>query len=203
MQSATPLAKSLAVYLHDGFDLGRLSRYVSQRDDFVVQDHHAYFVFGDAGCKDASDHATEIGKVVSASLSEVASCQRRNLIVGEWSCALTPQSLEHEDDAEAAKKAFCDQQLNVYTNAIPRWAFWSKHIFQQQWLTFAKATYFFTAYMKEDCDSDTGWCFKAALGKTLPLLSYAKSHSQDLFLKLLTRWVSFIPTLYICAQLLT
>ncbi|PPQ98808.1 hypothetical protein CVT24_003362 [Panaeolus cyanescens] len=148
VRNATPLAKTLPLYLHDGFNLGRLAEYVSKRQDFVVQDHHAYFVFGDAGSKSASDHTNDIVNQMSSALSDVASRQRGNLVVGEWSCALTPQSLEKEEDAEAAQKAFCEQQLNVYTNVTSGWAFWT--------------------FTKEGCEGDLGWCFKAALGKTLP-----------------------------------
>ena len=45
MRQAGPTAASFPLYLHDGFDLDRFSYFVANRSDFVVQDHHSYFVF--------------------------------------------------------------------------------------------------------------------------------------------------------------
>ena len=48
LRQVSPEAAAFPFYIHDGFDLSRFADYVSTRKDFVVLDHHSYFVFGDA-----------------------------------------------------------------------------------------------------------------------------------------------------------
>ncbi|KAI0636795.1 glycoside hydrolase [Trametes polyzona] len=149
MRQVGPAAKALPLYIHDGFDLEQYSNFVANRTDFVVQDHHSYFVFTSSDATEpASQHTKDIQSSVSDSLLAASDRQRRNLVVDEFSCALTDQSLAGEADPEAARKAFCTGQMEIYQNETAGWAFW--------------------AYNKEDCSSDPGWCFKAAVGRSLP-----------------------------------
>ncbi|KAF8810115.1 glycoside hydrolase [Phlegmacium glaucopus] len=142
-----PLAETLPLYLHDGFDLDRFSDYIVGRTDFVVQDHHSYFVFTDSDrLEKASQHTANVQGGIADSLSRVSGRQRRNLVIDEWSCALTQESLQNEDDVDQVRKDFCTTQLNVYRNTTAGWSFWS--------------------YKKEACDPD--WCFLAAVGHRLP-----------------------------------
>ncbi|KAJ7172603.1 glycoside hydrolase [Mycena filopes] len=150
-----PGASSFPIYVHDAFNLTEFSNFVSQRSDFIVQDHHSYFVFSpEDEQKSASQHTKDIETSLSDSLA-LASAEGRNLIIGEWSCALTPQSLSNEPDQDAARENFCKAQLDVYTTTTTGWSFWS--------------------YKKEDCDN--GWCFTAACGTALPsqFFSYRQS----------------------------
>ncbi|KAF8955450.1 glycoside hydrolase superfamily [Flammula alnicola] len=161
MRSTCPAAKSLPLYVHDGFDLDRLSSYVASRTDFVVQDHHSYFVFSPSDQKESgSQHTVDVDGAISQSLVRVSNKQRRNLVVDEWSCALTPESLESEGDADKVRKEFCTEQMKVYSNATAGWGFWS--------------------YKKEGCESDPGWCFTSAVGKSLPstFFAYGKAASM-------------------------
>ncbi|KAI0082754.1 glycoside hydrolase [Panus rudis PR-1116 ss-1] len=162
MRAVSPAAQSLPLYLHDAFDLNRFSKYVASRPDFVVQDHHSYFVFGAQDQREsASQHTSNIKGSVAKSLATASQKQHQNLVVDEWSCALTPGSIGKESNPEQAQKNFCSAQLSSYTRAAAGWSFW--------------------AYRKEECNNDPGWCFTAAVGKNLPetFFSYGPSSSSS------------------------
>ena len=149
MRQASPEAANLPLYIHDGFNLQQFSNFIASRKDFVVEDHHSYFVF------DANDTANsaavdtkEVDTSVFDQLKTASKQERRNLVVGEWSCALSQQSLAGQKDSQASRKEFCTGQEIAYANSTAGSFFWS--------------------YNKEDCDSDLDWCFKNAVGNTLP-----------------------------------
>ncbi|KAG5728300.1 putative dolichyl-phosphate-mannose--glycolipid alpha-mannosyltransferase [Termitomyces sp. T112] len=140
---------SLPLYIHDGFNLERYSQFVANRTDFVVQDHHSYFVFTPSDSSEpASQHTSDIKGPISKSFVDASLKERGNLFIGEWSCALSSDSMAHEADPDQARRDFCSGQMSVYANAAAGWSFWS--------------------YLKEDCENDLGWCFKSAVGKSLP-----------------------------------
>ena len=129
MREASPCAKNLPLYMHDGFDLNRFSGFVVGRTDFVVQDHHSYFVFTDSDrMEKASQHTADVRGGIAEALGQVSDKQHRNLVIDEWSCALDWKSLQNEtmDDVEQDRKDFCTTQLNVYTNTTAGWGFWCK-----------------------------------------------------------------------------
>ncbi|KAK0459612.1 glycoside hydrolase superfamily [Desarmillaria tabescens] len=139
----------LPLYIHDGFDLGRYSDFVSQRSDFVVQDSHQYFVYTPSDASEpASSHTADIKAQVHDILSNASYHEHANLYVGEWSCALTPESLGNEDDPNSSRRNFCTAQMEAFNDAVSGWSFWS--------------------YKKENCMDDRGWCFRAAVGTCLP-----------------------------------
>ncbi|KAJ6630675.1 glycoside hydrolase superfamily [Mycena sp. CBHHK59/15] len=149
MRQMSNAAASFPLYIHDGFDLQRFSDFVASRTDFIVQDHHAYFVFTPSDTSEpASKHTNDIQTTISGSLAAACAHQRRNLVVDEFSCALTPQSLSNEPNEVKARQDFCAAQVETYSNITAGWSFW--------------------AYKKEDCDDDSGWCFTAAVGTSLP-----------------------------------
>ncbi|KAI0062333.1 glycoside hydrolase [Artomyces pyxidatus] len=149
LRQTSPEASSFPLYLHDGFDLNRFSNFIAARTDFVVQDYHSYFVFTPSDdSESAHDHTADIKGFIANSLTNASKNQRRNLVVDEWSCALTPKSIANEPDQEGSRTKFCTGQMGVYTNATAGWSFWS--------------------YKKEECIDDPGWCFKAAVGRNLP-----------------------------------
>ncbi|RDB24049.1 Glucan 1,3-beta-glucosidase 3 [Hypsizygus marmoreus] len=161
-QAPTPMASTFPLYLHNGFDLERFSDYVSQREDFVVQDHHSYFVFTPSDAAEpASDHTHDVQGTIADTLARASDKQRRNIVVDEWSCALTAQSIANEPDKDKARRDFCEGQMDVYTNATAGWSFWS--------------------YKKEECEGDPGWCFKAAVNNSLPatFFSYGQAPVTD------------------------
>ncbi|CAA7265374.1 unnamed protein product [Cyclocybe aegerita] len=157
IRDASPHATNLPLYLHDGFDLDRFANYVASRSDFVVQDHHSYFVFSPSDkIESGLKHTDDVDGAVASSLRAVSKKVHRNLVIAEWSCALTPESLELDKDASQVRKKFCEEQMKVYTNTTAGWAFWS--------------------YKTEDCKDDSGWCFTKAVGKSLSstFFSYGK-----------------------------
>lgn len=120
-----PAAAAFPIYLHNGFDLQRFTGYIASRPDFVVQDHHSYFVFTSSDNEEsASDHTDDIRGPILGTLQRASDQDRRNLIIGEWSCALTPKSLANEPDPLQAQREFCTAQLEMYTNTTAGWSFW-------------------------------------------------------------------------------
>ncbi|KAJ7285959.1 glycoside hydrolase superfamily [Mycena rebaudengoi] len=158
LRSVSASAATFPLYIHDGFDLKRFSNFVASRDDFVVQDHHSYFVFTPSdGSKPASQLTKDVNTTTSDSLAAACAHQRCNLVVDEWSAALTPESISKEADQVKARQDFGTAQVEVYSTTTSGWSFWS--------------------YKKEDCDSDPGWCFIAAVGTSIPatFFSYGKN----------------------------
>lgn len=116
---------NLPLYLHDGFDLDRFINYVASRKDFVVQDHHSYFVFTPSDeSEPASQHTSDIQGGIADSLRDASLQERRNLVVDEFSCALTGDSLQDESDPDQARREFCTGQVNIYANTTAGWSFW-------------------------------------------------------------------------------
>lgn len=151
MRGADADAAKFPIYLHNGFDMDRFSQYLSGRSDFTVEDHHSYFVYTDADRRQSAvEHAKNVQSTVSSSIHGASDKIRRNMVVGEFSCALTPESISASSyqDAEVARKDFCRGQIATYAERTGGWHFWG--------------------YLKEDCDKDPGWCFKSAIGSILP-----------------------------------
>nr|GAT47207.1 glycoside hydrolase [Mycena chlorophos] len=157
MRSVSSCAQTLPLYIHDAFDLQRYAPFVAQRNDFVVLDHHSYFVFtAEESNESASNLTQKLLTVVQPTLANPS--LRGNLVIDEWSCALTPRSLSYESDPQAARKTFCETQQAVYQNTSAGWSFWSLHL--------------------EQCHAD--WCFTAAVGRALPATFFPqKSYALD------------------------
>jgi glucan 1,3-beta-glucosidase len=127
MRETSPAAAQFPIYVHNGFDLQRFSDYVAGRTDFVVQDHHSYFVFTPSDdTEPAAQHTGDIRGPVSDGLDGASKEQHGNLVIDEWSCALTPKSIANEGDPVQARKDFGTGQLEVYTNTTAGWSFWCK-----------------------------------------------------------------------------
>ena len=131
MRGASPYGSSFPLYLHDGFNLWKFSDFVHRRQDFVVQDYHSYYVFtpSDASTP-ASKHSENVENGIFQMLLNASGNQRRNLVIDEWSCALTSQSLSSEKDPDEARRRFCTGQMSVYATAAAGWSFWGTVVFQ-------------------------------------------------------------------------
>lgn len=130
MRGTSPEAASFPMYLHDGFDLNRFADFIGGRTDFVVQDYHSYYVFTPQDNEEsAHDHTADITSWIGNNLSQASDKERRNLVIDEWSCALTPESLSKENDPAAAQQQFCTDQMFVYENATAGWSFWGMSSF--------------------------------------------------------------------------
>lgn len=51
LRQVSPEAAAFPFYIHDAFDMPRFADYISTRKDFVVLDHHSYFVFDSASSR--------------------------------------------------------------------------------------------------------------------------------------------------------
>lgn len=149
IRSINSYTKNLPLYFHDAFNMAKGAQFTATRSDFVVQDYHSYFVYTSS---DTSMSANAHTKAISGSLLQTftknSATGRRNMIVGEWSCALNPGSLTSSSDKDTDQRNYCLAQQETYGNATAGYHYW--------------------AYKLEGCDSNPGWCFKSAMGKYLP-----------------------------------
>lgn len=113
------------LYIHDGFDLERFSDFIANRTDFIVEDHHSYFVFTPQDDSEpANQHTGDVEGPIAGELGAASSEERGNLVIDEWSCALTDESLSTQKDPTGARRQFCTGQMNVYANVSAGWGFW-------------------------------------------------------------------------------
>ena len=126
MRKVSKQASSMPLYFHDAFNPSEGAKCVSKRSDFVVQDTHSYFVYTKQD-RDmtASKHTSQIKGHVQESMSDMSSTARGNMIVGEWSCALNPNSLRSSKNQKKAMSEFCKAQTDTYLNATAGVIFWS------------------------------------------------------------------------------
>ena len=153
LRQVSPEAAAFPFYIHDGFDLSRFADYISTRKDFVVLDHHSYFVFGDQASQEVPANQLTSALVpgsgsTSQQLIGASNEGRRNIVVDEFSCALSNDALKQSDDPVGDRRRFCTGQMESYTNATAGWSFWS--------------------YKTEGCPGDVNWCFTSAVGSSLP-----------------------------------
>lgn len=143
LRAAVPGAQSFPLYIQDGYQLDQGARFVSSRKDFVIDDTHLYYVYTSAD-KDASAgaHTRQIDGPVDRQLQGNHSLARGNLMVGEWSCALSPSSLQNASDPQQAERRFCQAENSVFGNQTAGTLYWT--------------------WRMEQCESNSGWCLRAA-----------------------------------------
>lgn len=129
LRQLSPEAAWFPFYIHDGFDLQRFQDWNAKRTDFVVVDHHQYFVFGDEASRhipinDLTSSLTQGDNSVYNQLASASDLGRRNLIIGEWSCALTPEATSQSSNPLDEQKKYCTGQLETYINSTAGWGFW-------------------------------------------------------------------------------
>jgi hypothetical protein len=151
--------------------------YIKNRRDFVIQDHHSYFVFTeDDFKKPANQHIKDIEGGIADAFRNAALGERRNLVIGEWSCALTEESLKNQKDKVQAQREFCTAQMQVYSNVTAGWMFWCSFSFFSSangWLMTL------SAFKNEQCNFDPGWCFQRAVGNVLPTSFFSYGEITD------------------------
>ena len=79
----------------------------------------------------ASAHTTNVNGPIADELKSSAKRLNDNLVIDEWSCALTGDSLKAESDPQGAQSTFCRSQMDVYSRAGGGWSFWSKSLLQR------------------------------------------------------------------------
>ncbi|WFD03364.1 hypothetical protein MOBT1_002053 [Malassezia obtusa] len=144
MRKVNSHAEDLPFYFHDAFNPNQGAAFAKKRADFVVQDTHSYYVYTKQDqAMSANKHTSQIKGEILASMQGMAKTARGNMIVGEWSCALNPNSLRSVHDKKGSNAQFCQAQTDTYRNATAGALFWS--------------------WTMENCKDNAGWCFKAAL----------------------------------------
>lgn len=148
MRAASPYAKTIPLYFHDAFVLDKGAAFVSKRQDFVISDHHAYYVYTPSDqALSAQGHISKLDGSISNQFEQQSAIARRNLIVGEWSCALAWSSIQHSKNPDKDQTEFCQTQQDIWQTKGSGWTFWS--------------------YKMENCDQNSGWCFQSASKKFL------------------------------------
>ncbi len=133
------------IYISDAWDLNWYSQLVGKRPDFVVVDHHLYRCFTTEDHKKSGDElAADIKHETSKHLSAMSKNARGNLIIGEWSAGLHPDSLRSQEAGEQ------DRQRRVF--AMAQLDCFEEHT----------AGYFFWTYKKEK-GWDAGWSMRDAM----------------------------------------
>lgn len=84
----------------------------------------------------ASAHITNVNGPIADELKSSGKRLNDNLFIGEWSCALTGESLKAESDPQSAQSTFCRSQMDVYTRAGGGWSFWSKSLLERRSVPF-------------------------------------------------------------------
>ena len=79
----------------------------------------------------ASEHITNINGPIGDELKSSGKRLNDNLVIDEWSCALTSDSLQAESDPQGAQSTFCRTQMDVYSQVGGGWSFWSKSLLQR------------------------------------------------------------------------
>lgn len=62
---------------------------------------------------------------LSGQMSPVASEERRNIVIDDFSCTLTGAALFNSSDPIGDRRSFCTGQPESYTNSTPRYSFWN------------------------------------------------------------------------------
>jgi glucan 1,3-beta-glucosidase len=125
----------------------------------------------------ASTHTSNVNGPIAGELKSSAKRLNDNLVIGEWSCALTSDSLKAESNPEGAKSAFCRTQMDVYSREGGGWSFWSGLPLPTR---FHVLLTHYPGYKKENCEYDTSWCFTNSVGKTLPHTFFSYQSLQTL-----------------------
>lgn len=143
MRKVNKQAENLPLYFHDAFKPEKGAKFAGKRSDFVVQDTHSYFVFTESDrSTTAKKHTSKIQNSYQSSLEKLSKTARGNFVIGEWSCALNPQSLSNSKDKDKSTAEFCQAQVESYGKAATGYFFWS--------------------WKMDNCDSNSGWCFRSA-----------------------------------------
>ena len=58
----------------------------------------------------------------------VATEERRNIVIDEFSCALSGQALANSTDPVGDRRRFCTGQMESYTNSTAGYSFWSEEL---------------------------------------------------------------------------
>ncbi|WFD25011.1 hypothetical protein MEQU1_003720 [Malassezia equina] len=131
------------LYISDSFSPQQAADIVDSRKDFVAQDTHRYFAFTNKH-QSVSEIIDNVKTSTKKTMKDISDKVQDRYIVGEWSCALDPASLSSDKSKDEQLSDFCNAEISTYRNVTAGMFFWS--------------------YRFQHCDSNIGWCFRAARG---------------------------------------
>ncbi|KZT07057.1 glycoside hydrolase family 5 protein [Laetiporus sulphureus 93-53] len=141
---------SIPLYIGDAWMTDEYADFISNSGaQFIVLDHHLYRCFTP---QDSSTSATEHARALSdpnqsapqmfARVSQKLEGAGCGLVVGEWSGALNPGSVQGIQNEDAARRDYIAAQLQLYDRHCAGWFFWT---YKKQW------------------SGDKGWSFRDAV----------------------------------------
>ncbi|KAG8965808.1 Glucan 1,3-beta-glucosidase 3 [Tulasnella sp. 419] len=128
IQSLRTAHPNFPLYISDAWDLPWYAKFVGERSDFVVVDHHLYRSFTeDDHQKSGDEHAAILKSDTLPFMKAMSDIARGNLIVGEWSAALHPSSLRSNEAGEQdrQRRVFVRAQLDLFEATCAGWFFWT------------------------------------------------------------------------------
>ncbi|KAF5364575.1 hypothetical protein D9758_005521 [Tetrapyrgos nigripes] len=145
----------LPLYISDSWDIRWYCQYIDKKANegkFLVLDHHLYRCFTQSDhSKSAHQHARDVHPNSNPSggslsmLSNAASKTGSALVIGEWSAALNPASLDQygsHEEKRAAQAEWGHSQWEAYEMYCGGYFFWT---------------------LKKEGAPDRGWCFYSAV----------------------------------------
>lgn len=141
------IPSDLPIYVGDAWDSWKFANFIKNRSDFVVLDTHIYRCFTPQDfALTGEEHAERFrsGSDFAKNLEAISHTCRGNLIVGEFSAALNPQSTRSSDPMEVdrQRRVFVRAELGLFEKPLcSGWFFWT--------------------YAKDQRDS--GWSLKDAM----------------------------------------
>ena len=115
------------IYVHDGWDTQWYAGWVGNRTDFTVLDHHLYRCFGgDDVRKSVKDLTADLRGGFRGYFAGLSDKAKGNLVVGEWSGSLAPQSMPNvaTGEQDALRRDFVKAQLELYEQYTGGWWWW-------------------------------------------------------------------------------
>jgi len=124
-----PPPDDFPIFIDSAWDPNWYSQIVGKRDDFVVMDHHLYRCFTDQDKRlSGEQQAADIRGRTKDELKKYHANAHGNLIIGEWSAALSPEGMPHGANAgeqDRQRRVFVQAQREVYNENCAGHFFWT------------------------------------------------------------------------------
>jgi len=124
-----PSPNDFPIFIDSAWDPNWYSQIVGKRDDFVVMDHHLYRCFTDQDKRLSGERqAADIRGRTKDELKKHHTNAHGNLIIGEWSAALSPEGMPHGANAgeqDRQRRVFVQAQRDVYNENCAGHFFWT------------------------------------------------------------------------------
>lgn len=124
-----PPPSDFPIFIDDARDPNWYSQFVGKRDDFVVMDRHIYRCFTPHDEKlSGEQQAANIRGPTQDELKKLHVNAHGNIIIGEWSAALSPKGMPHGANAgeqDRQRRVFVKAQREVFNENCAGQFFWT------------------------------------------------------------------------------